>query len=68
MIIYTSLELLISQTRYKGDVRRIGEVMPIISISLDEESEKKLCKIAGKMDRKVSDAVRQLIKEYKFNE
>lgn len=40
--------------------------MPIISISLDEDTEKKLCKIAGKMDRKVSDAVRQLIKEYKI--
>lgn len=42
--------------------------MPVISISLDEESEKKLCKIASKMDRKVSDAVRQLIKEYKVEQ
>lgn len=40
--------------------------MPIISISLDIEAEKKLIDIAKKLDRTVSDTVRQLIKEFKI--
>lgn len=38
--------------------------MPVISISLDNESDDKLDKIAKKLDRNKSDAVRQLIKEF----
>lgn len=40
--------------------------MPVISISLDIESDDKLGKIAKKLDRNKSDAVRQLIKEFKI--
>lgn len=40
--------------------------MKITTISLDEESESKLNRIAKKLDRNISDAVRQLIKEYEL--
>lgn len=40
--------------------------MPVISISLDEESEQKLDKIAKKLDRNTSDTVRKIIKEYEL--
>lgn len=40
--------------------------MPVISISLDDDSETKLEKIAEKLDRNKSDVVRQLIKEYEL--
>lgn len=40
--------------------------MPVISISLDTDSDDKLDKIAKKLDRNKSDAVRQLIKEFKI--
>lgn len=40
--------------------------MTIISVSLDNESEQKLCKIAKKLDRNVSDSIRQLIKEFQL--
>ncbi|MDE2588879.1 MAG: CopG family transcriptional regulator [Patescibacteria group bacterium] len=46
--------------------RHVGEKMPVISISLDSESEDKLGKIAKKLDRNISDTVRQLIKEYEL--
>lgn len=40
--------------------------MPVISISLDDEAEQKLAKIAEKLERNVSDTVRRLIKEYEL--
>lgn len=40
--------------------------MAVISISLDSESERKLIDIAKRMDRTVSDTVRQLIKEFEI--
>lgn len=40
--------------------------LPVISISLDKESDDKLDKIAEKLDRNKSDAVRQLIKEFEL--
>lgn len=40
--------------------------MTIISVSLDDESEEKLTKIVKKLDRNVSDSIRQLIKEFKI--
>lgn len=40
--------------------------MPVISINLDEDAEKKLCKIESKMNRSRSDTVRQIIREYEL--
>ena len=42
--------------------------MTITSISLDDDSDKKLCKIEKKMNRTRSDAIRQLIREYELIE
>ena len=38
--------------------------MTVISISLDNESEQRLIRISKKLDRTISDTVRQLIKEF----
>jgi predicted transcriptional regulator len=47
-------------------IGRVQVNMPIISINLDDDAEKKLCKIESKMNRSRSDTVRQIIREYEL--